>query len=150
MPQTRPSMAASMLRSLGELEARLAHAEARTRRPKNCWPCMEGGLLERGIKAICQCRDELVVVPLDAPLPVLPEAKAFLKRNDWSRAARAFAWHRRSTRANSIAPDLLVVDAIRAPGPLSWTSSAASPHTNRTCCRSPGPRMMAAALVAAV
>jgi len=109
---------------------------------------MEGGLLERGIKAICQCRDELVVVPLDAPLPVLPEAKAFLKRNDWSKAAALRLASEVHTR-EFYRPDLLVVDAIRHRALILDIKRSVTSHKPNVLADL-RTRMMAAALVAAV
>lgn len=71
---------------------------------------LEGNLLERGIKAICECRNDLTVLQLETPLPVLQEAKAFLKRNDWGKASALRLASEVHTK-EFYRPDLLVVDA---------------------------------------
>lgn len=107
---------------------------------------LEGTLLERGIKAICQCRDELVVVPLDAPLPVLAEARAFLKRNDWAKASALRLASEVHTR-EYYRPDLLLVDASQHRALILDIKRSITSHKPNVLADL-RTRMMAAALVA--
>ncbi|MCG6114070.1 MAG: hypothetical protein MEQ84_02630 [Mesorhizobium sp.] len=107
---------------------------------------LEGTLLERGIKAICKCRDELVVVPLDAPLPVLLEAKAFLKRNDWAKASALRLASEVHTK-EYYRPDLLLVDAIQHRALILDIKRSVTSHKPNVLADL-RTRMMAAALVA--
>lgn len=107
---------------------------------------LEGNLLERGIKAICGCRTDLTVVPLEAPLPVLPEAKAFLRRNDWSKAAALRLGSEVHTR-EFYRPDLLVVDAHQHRALILDIKRSVLSHKPKVLLEL-RTRMMAAALVA--
>jgi len=44
----------------------------------------EGKLLEAGIVRIAACNPDLMVMPQDRPMPIVPAALAFLERNEWS------------------------------------------------------------------
>ncbi|MDX8527017.1 hypothetical protein RFM68_21175 [Mesorhizobium sp. MSK_1335] len=44
----------------------------------------EGKLLEWGIAAIARCNPDLLVLPADRPMPVVPAALELLKRNEWT------------------------------------------------------------------
>jgi hypothetical protein len=107
---------------------------------------LEGTLLERGIAAVSHCRDDLVVVPLESPLPVLPEARAFLRRNDWGKASALRLASEVHTR-EFYRPDLLVVDARDHRALILDIKRSIASHKPKalTELRS---RMMAAALVA--
>ena len=107
---------------------------------------LEGNLLERGIKAICACRTDLIVVSLEAPLPVLWEAKAFLKRNDWSKASALRLGSAVHTR-EFYRPDLLVVDASRHRALILDIKRSVLSHKPKALLEL-RTRMMAAALVA--
>ncbi|NMG37874.1 hypothetical protein GRZ55_01315 [Chelativorans sp. ZYF759] len=107
---------------------------------------LEGSLLERGIKAICACRNDLTVVPLETPLPVLPEAKAFLRRNDWSKASALRLNSEVHTR-EFYRPDLLVVDAHQHRALILDIKRSVLSHKPKVLLEL-RTRMMAAALVA--
>lgn len=107
---------------------------------------LEGNLLERGIKAICACRSDLIVVPLETPLPVLWEARAFLKRNDWSKASALRLGSEVHTR-EFYRPDLLVVDASQHRALILDIKRSVLSHKPKVLLEL-RTRMMAAALVA--
>lgn len=107
---------------------------------------LEGMLLERGIEAICQSRDDLTVVPLEHPLPVIPEARAFLRRNDWSKASALRLGADVHTR-EFYRPDLVVVDAISHRALILDIKRSVTSHKPKVLTEL-RTRMMAAALVA--
>ena len=107
---------------------------------------LEGNLLERGIEAICQCNDNLVVVQLEGPLPVLPEARAFLRRNDWSKALALRLGGEVHTR-EFYRPDLLLVDARNHRALILDIKRSITSHKPKVLLEL-RTRMMAAALVA--
>lgn len=107
---------------------------------------LEGSLLERGIKAICACRNDLTIVPLETSLPVLSEAKAFLKRNDWSKASALRLGSEVHTR-EFYRPDLLVIDAHQHRALILDIKRSVLSHKPKVLLEL-RTRMMAAALVA--
>ena len=107
---------------------------------------LEGTLLERGIEVVCQTRDDLVVVPLENPLPVLPEARAFLRRNDWSKASALRLASQVHTR-EFYRPDILVVDASDHRALILDIKRSVASHKPRVLADL-RTRMMASALVA--
>ncbi len=106
---------------------------------------LEGALLERGIEAVCSCRDDLVMVPLENPLPVLPEARAFLRRNEWSKASGLRLGSEVHTR-EFYRPDLLVVDRSLHRALLLDIKRSVASHKPKVLAEL-RTRMMAAALV---
>jgi len=44
----------------------------------------EGKLLERGIAAIARCNPDLVILPGDRPMPIVPAAVELLRKNELS------------------------------------------------------------------
>ena len=107
---------------------------------------LEGMLLERGIEAICQCHDDLTIIPLENPLPVIPEARAFLRRNDWAKASALRLGADVHTR-EFYRPDLLVVDANSRRALILDIKRSVTSHKPKVLTEL-RTRMMAAALVA--
>lgn len=73
---------------------------------------LEGMLLEKGIALIAALNPDLVLVPLERPLPVHEAAKAVFRRNDWSRAS-GLRLDSEVVARESYKPDLLIVDGAR-------------------------------------
>ena len=107
---------------------------------------LEGALLERGIAAVCQTREDLVVIPLETPLPVLAEARAFLRRNDWAKASALRLASEVHTR-EFYRPDLLVVDGREHRALILDIKRSIASHKPKVLAELRS-RMMAAALVA--
>ena len=107
---------------------------------------LEGALLERGIAAVCQTREDLVVVALENPLPVLAEARAFLRRNDWAKASALRLASEVHTR-EFYRPDLLVVDGREHRALILDIKRSIASHKPKVLSELRS-RMMAVALVA--
>jgi hypothetical protein len=73
---------------------------------------LEGTLIERGIELVAAANPDLVLVPLERPLPVHEVAKGMFRRNDWKRAGELRLDSRFVTR-EFYRPDLLLVDGSR-------------------------------------
>jgi hypothetical protein len=71
---------------------------------------LEGMVLEKGIALVAAINPDLVLVPLERPLPVHETAKAVFRRNDWSKASSLRLDSEVATR-EFYKPDLLIVDA---------------------------------------
>ncbi|KQZ21696.1 hypothetical protein ASD50_05040 [Mesorhizobium sp. Root552] len=89
----------------------------------------EGMLLEAGIIRIAACNPDLMVMPQDRPMPIVPAALAFLERNDWSSLEGIRLRSDVHYRA-TYTPDLVVVNRKRHSA-LIRTSSGRSPPTKR-------------------
>ena len=107
---------------------------------------LEGTLLERGIEAVCRCRRDLTVVPLEHPLPVISSAREFLKRNDWTRASALRLDSEVHTR-EFYRPDLLLVDGKSHRALILDIKRSVTSHKPKVLTEL-RTRMMAAALVA--
>lgn len=107
---------------------------------------LEGTLLERGIEAVCRCRHDLTVVPLEHPLPVISSAREFLKRNDWTRASALRLDSEVHTR-EYYRPDLMLVDASSHRALILDIKRSVTSHKPKVLSEL-RTRMMAAALVA--
>jgi hypothetical protein len=70
---------------------------------------VEGLLIERAIGLAVRPCDDLVAVPLDRPLPILAAARAFLKRNAWTKAG-SLRLDAEVHSTESYRPDHLLVD----------------------------------------
>lgn len=73
---------------------------------------LEGMLLEKGIALVAAANPDLVLVPLERPLPVHEAAKAVFRRNDWSKASGLRLDSEVAAR-EFYKPDLLIVDGTR-------------------------------------
>jgi hypothetical protein len=71
---------------------------------------LEGMVLEKGIALVAATNPDLVLVPLERPLPVHETAKAVFRRNDWAKASSLRLDSEVVTR-EFYKPDLLIVDA---------------------------------------
>lgn len=105
----------------------------------------EGKLLERGVARLALCNPALIVVPQDRPMPIVPAAREFLRRNEGP--LRGIRLSPEVHARESYAPDLVIVDTVRhAALVLDVKRSLASYETRRlNDLRS---RMMAAAMIA--
>lgn len=106
---------------------------------------LEGVLLERGIELVAVTNPDLVVVPLDRPLPVHETAKAVFRRNDWSRASSLRLDSEVATR-EFYKPDILIVDCVRQLALIIDVKRSVSSYKPRTLAELRS-RMMASALV---
>jgi len=106
---------------------------------------LEGVLLERGIELVAMINPDLVVVPLDRPLPVHETAKAVFRRNDWSRASSLRLDSEVATR-EFYKPDILIVDCARQLALIIDVKRSVSSYKPRTLAELRS-RMMASALV---
>lgn len=70
---------------------------------------LEGMLLEKGIALVAALNPDLVLVPLERPLPVHEAAKAVFRRNDWSKAS-GLRLDSEVVAREFYKPDLLIVD----------------------------------------
>lgn len=105
----------------------------------------EGLLLERGVARLALCNPDLIVVPMDRPMPIVPAAREILRRNNGPLPGIRLSSevHARETYA----PDLVIVDKVRHTALiLDVKRSLVSYETRRlNDLRS---RMMAAAMIA--
>jgi len=69
----------------------------------------EGKLLEAGIVRIAACNPNLMVMPQDRPMPIVPAALAFLERNEWS-ALEGIRLRSDVHYRTTYTPDLIVVN----------------------------------------
>lgn len=106
---------------------------------------LEGVLLERGIELVAMINPDLVIVPLDRPLPVHETAKAVFRRNDWSRASGLRLDSEVATR-EFYKPDILIVDCARQLALIIDVKRSVSSYKPRTLAELRS-RMMASALV---
>lgn len=106
---------------------------------------LEGVLLERGIELVARINPDLVIVPLDRPLPVHETAKAVFRRNDWSKASGLRLDSEVATR-EFYKPDLLIVDCVRQLALIIDVKRSVSSYKPRTLAELRS-RMMASALV---
>ena len=70
---------------------------------------VEGLLIERAIGLAVRACNDLVAVPLERPLPILAAARAFLKRNAWTKAG-SLRLDAEVHSTESYRPDHLIVD----------------------------------------
>ena len=106
---------------------------------------LEGVVLERGIELVAMTNPDLVVVPLDRPLPVHEPAKAVFRRNDWSKASSLRLDSEVATR-EFYKPDILIVDCPRQLALIIDVKRSVSSYKPRTLAELRS-RMMASALV---
>lgn len=105
----------------------------------------EGMLLERGVARLALCNPDLIVVPLDRPMPIVPAAREILRRNNGPLTGIRLSpeVHARE----SYAPDIVIVDRARHSALiLDIKRSLASYETRRL--NELRARMMAAAMIA--
>jgi hypothetical protein len=107
----------------------------------------EGKLLEAGIIRIAACNPDLMVMPQDRPMPIVPAALAFLERNDWS-SLEGIRLRSDVHYRTTYTPDLIVVNRKHHSALImDITRSLASYQERRlNALRN---RMMAAALIGA-
>ncbi len=106
---------------------------------------LEGMLLERGIALVAALNPDLVLVPLERPLPVHEAAKAVFRRNDWSKASGLRLDSEVATR-EFYKPDLLIVDGMRQLALILDVKRSVASYKPRTLAELRS-RMMASALV---
>lgn len=105
----------------------------------------EGMLLERGVARLALCNPNLIVVPLDRPMPIVPAAREILRRNDGP--LRGIRLSPEVHARESYAPDIVIVDKQRHTALiLDVKRSLASYETRRL--NELRSRMMAAAMIA--
>lgn len=105
----------------------------------------EGMLLERGVARVALCNPDLIVVPQDRPMPIVPAAKEFLRRNEVP--LRGIRLSPEVHARESYAPDLVIVDTVRHAALILDVKRSLSSYETRRLndLRS---RMMAAAMIA--
>lgn len=106
---------------------------------------LEGMLLEKGIALVAALNPDLVLVPLERPLPVHEAAKAVFRRNDWSKAS-GLRLDSEVVARESYKPDLLIVDATRQLALILDVKRSIASYKPRTLSELRS-RMMAGALV---
>ena len=106
---------------------------------------LEGMVLEKGIALVAASNPDLVLVPLERPLPVHETAKAVFRRNDWSKASSLRLDSEVATR-EFYKPDLLIVDAALQLALVIDVKRSVASYKPRTLAELRS-RMMASALV---
>jgi len=107
----------------------------------------EGKLLEAGIIRIAACNPDLMVMPQDRPMPIVPAALAFLERNDWSSLEGIRLRSDVHYRA-TYTPDLVVVNRKRHSALIMDVKRSLASYQERRL-NALRNRMMAAALIGA-
>jgi hypothetical protein len=106
---------------------------------------LEGMLLERGIALVAALNPDLVLVPLERPLPVHEAAKAVFRRNDWSKAS-GLRLDSEVVAREFYKPDLLIVDGTLQLALILDVKRSVASYKPRTLAELRS-RMMASALV---
>jgi hypothetical protein len=75
----------------------------------------EGKLLELGIARIVACNPDLVLLPTDRSMPIVPAAVELLKRNDWS-SLKGIRLPSEVHASETYTPDLLIAHKRRHSG----------------------------------
>jgi hypothetical protein len=107
----------------------------------------EGKLLEAGIIRIAACNPDLMVMPQDRPMPIVPAALAFLERNEWSSLEGIRLRSDVHYRA-TYTPDLIVVNRKRHSALIMDIKRSLASYQERRL-NALRNRMMAAALIGA-
>jgi hypothetical protein len=105
----------------------------------------EGKLLEAGIIRIAACNPDLMVMPQDRPMPIVPAALAFLERNEWSSLEGIRLRSDVHYRA-TYTPDLIVVNRKRHSALIMDIKRSLASYQERRL-NALRNRMMAAALI---
>ena len=107
----------------------------------------EGKLLEWGVIRIAACNPDLLVMPQDKPMPVVPAALEFLERNEWSKL-EGIRLRSEVHSKKTYTPDIVLVNRKRHSALIvDMKRSLASYAEHRL--EALRQRMMAVALVAA-
>jgi hypothetical protein len=106
---------------------------------------LEGALIERGIELVAATNQDLVLVPLERPLPVHEVAKGLFRKNDWKRAGELRFDSRFVTR-EFYRPDILLVDGPRQLARILDVKRSVASYKPRALAELRA-RMMASALV---
>lgn len=75
----------------------------------------EGKLLEWGIAAIARCNPDLVILPPDRPMPIVPAAIELLKKNEW-RELQGIRLSAEVHASRTYTPDLFIANRVRHSG----------------------------------
>lgn len=75
----------------------------------------EGRLLEWGIAAIARCNSDLVILPADRPMPIVPAAVELLKKNEW-REIQGIRLPSEVYANKTYTPDLFIANRARHSG----------------------------------
>lgn len=75
----------------------------------------EGKLLEWGIAAIARCNPDLVILPPDRPMPIVPAAIELLKKNEW-REIQGIRLPSEVYANKTYTPDLFIANRARHSG----------------------------------
>ncbi|OPH83123.1 hypothetical protein [Nitrobacter vulgaris] len=75
----------------------------------------EGKLLEWGIAAIAKCNPDLVILPPDRPMPIVPAAIQLLKKNEW-REIQGIRLPSEVHANRTYTPDLFIANRARHAG----------------------------------
>lgn len=75
----------------------------------------EGKLLEWGIAAIARCNPDLVILPPDRPMPIVPAAIELLKKNEW-REIQGIRLPSEVHATKTYTPDLFIANRARHAG----------------------------------
>jgi hypothetical protein len=75
----------------------------------------EGILLERGIAAIARCNPDLVILPPDRPMPIVPAAIELLRKNEWHEI-QGIRLPSEVYAAKTYTPDLFIANRKRHAG----------------------------------
>jgi hypothetical protein len=75
----------------------------------------EGRLLEWGIIAVARCNPDLVILPPDRPMPIVPAAIELLKKNEW-REIQGIRLPSEVHASKTYTPDLFIANRRRHSG----------------------------------
>jgi hypothetical protein len=75
----------------------------------------EGKLLEWGIAAIARSNPDLVILPQDRPMPIVPAAIELLRKNEWQEL-RGIRLHSEVHASKTYTPDLFIANRARHSG----------------------------------
>lgn len=75
----------------------------------------EGKLLERGIASIARCNPDILILPPDRPMPIVPAAVELLKKNEW-RDIQGIRLQSEVHTNRTYTPDLFIVNRSRHAG----------------------------------
>jgi hypothetical protein len=75
----------------------------------------EGKLLEWGIAAIARCNPDLLILPTDRPMPIVPAAIELLRKNEW-RELKGIRLNSEVHANKTYTPDLFIANRARHSG----------------------------------
>uniref|UniRef100_E6VQ03 Uncharacterized protein n=1 Tax=Rhodopseudomonas palustris (strain DX-1) TaxID=652103 RepID=E6VQ03_RHOPX len=75
----------------------------------------EGKLLEWGIAAIARCNPDLLILPQERAMPIVPAAIELLRKNEWQEL-RGIRLHSEVHASKTYTPDLFIANRVRHAG----------------------------------